>query len=165
MNYPTRIRAAVQPVEKGKQMGLRKPYETYEKPGIVVGYPLTENHDKRTTIFKGALVGWCVYDKTVLPLDAETKSDDLRFIGVANETVLASQTAVKRITVTKSGTFVFDYSGQRPNISDHVYAISDDTVVCCEHTPGGIHVGTVVGYEKTSTGQDGVRIRIDNYVR
>lgn len=141
---------------------LQKPYETYERPGIVVAYK-TSN----VNIFKGALLGLNA-SGFVVPMAHGTAS--LKFVGVANESVSnsAGPAGAVSVNVTKSGSFVFaPASGSnftQADIGKEAYANTDWEVAT---SPTGLtnayKVGTVVSLETTASGTAGVRVRIDNY--
>lgn len=138
---------------------LTKPYETFEKPGIVVSYNVGSN----TTIYKGALVGVNA-SGNIVPLSHATAN--LKFVGVANETVSTTSEA-KRITVTKSGTFVFAAASPNPSkVGGDAWSKFDGELqdVSTGLTNAYV-VGTIVGTESTSDSQPGYRIRIDNHTK
>ncbi len=137
---------------------LTKPFETYEKPGIVVSYLAANN----TAIFKGALVGVNTSGR-VVPMTPATAN--LKFIGVANESITAGTD--KRLTVTKSGTFVYAATSPAADkVGADAFASDDNTLTA---TSAGLTnayvVGTIVGVEMSSTGTNGYRIRIDNHTK
>lgn len=143
-------------------MALTTPYETFEKPGLVVSYKLAA-----TKIYKGALVG--VNASGYLTAMAHGTAS-LKFIGVANETVDNSGGAAgdKSVNVTKCGSFVMKaaagYSPGTSDIGKEVYAFSDAEVqVSSSGLTNAYKIGTIVGTEATSLGNTGARIRIDNY--
>lgn len=138
---------------------LTKPFETYEKPGIVVSYNVGTN----TTIFKGALVGVSSAGN-IVPMNHTIAN--LKFVGVANESVVTT-TETKRITVTKSGTFVFATASANVNkTGGDAWAKFDGEVqdVATGLTNAYI-IGTIVGTESTSDNLGGYRIRIDNHTK
>ncbi len=138
---------------------LTKPYETYEKPGIVVSYIVGTN----TTIYKGALVGINGSGNIVSMTHATA---NLKFVGVANETIVTGS-ETKRITVTKSGTFVFPTSSPNTNkTGGDAWAKFDGEVqdVATGLTNAYI-IGTIVGVESTSESLGGYRVRIDNHTK
>lgn len=139
---------------------LSKPYEAYERPGLVVSYKMSASK-----IHKGALVGLNA-SGFLVPLSPATAS--LRFVGIANETIDNSggTAGSKSMNVTKSGSFVFRAIAA-PALTDLglvAYAHSD-----WESTPlsgplaNAYPIGTIVALETTSTGEQGVRVRIDNH--
>lgn len=141
---------------------LNKPFETFERPGLVVAYRMSN-----VRIFKGALVG-LNSSGLVVPLAHGTAN--LRFVGVANETVDNSTgvAGARTVNVTKSGSFVFAaQSGFTPALSDlgrEAFAVTDnDLQVATTGLTSQYRVGTIVALESTSVGTTGVRIRIDNY--
>lgn len=138
---------------------LTKPFETYERPGLVVSYKVAEG----TKIYKGALVALNISHGFLQPLTVAA-----RFVGVANETVEnGGAHGDKSVNVTKCGSFVFKagagWTPQQTDIGKPVVAVSDWEVAA---VPSGDNnmavVGTIVGLEVTSTGEPGVRVRIDN---
>ena len=143
-------------------MALTTPYETYEKPGLVVSYKLAA-----IKIYKGGMVGLNTLGY-LTPMTHATGG--LRFVGVANETVDNSAGAQgdKSVNVTKCGSFVMKpaagYAAAIADLGKEVYANGDAEV---QIGVGGLtnqyKVGTVVALETTSTGAAGVRVRIDNY--
>ncbi|MEZ0326274.1 MAG: hypothetical protein ACAH95_10240 [Fimbriimonas sp.] len=143
-------------------MPLTTPFETYEKPGLVVSYKLSN-----VKVYKGAMVGVNA-SGYVIPMAHGTAS--LKFLGVANETVdnSAGSAGDKSINVTKSGSFVMKaVSGYVPAIADigkEVYANSDFEVqIATAGLTNQYKVGTIASVETTSTGAAGVRVRVDNY--
>ncbi len=143
-------------------MPLTTPFETYEKPGLVVSYKLSN-----VKVYKGAIVGVNA-SGYLIPMAHGTAS--LKFIGVANETVdnSAGSAGDKSINVTKSGSFVMKaVSGYTPAIADigkEVYANSDFEVqIATAGLTNQYKVGTIAAVETTSTGAAGVRVRVDNY--
>lgn len=134
---------------------LTKPYETFEKAGIVQAYDLGP-----TAIFKGALVGLTAAGQPA-PL---LPSGSMRFLGVSGENADPAKGA-KRVTVAKMGTFVFGCVGFTPAPTDlgkTVYAASDWQVQLTESgLVNLVAVGTIVGIETTANSGTGVRIRID----
>ena len=138
---------------------LTKPFETYEKPGIVVSY----NVGTDTTIYKGALVGVNT-SGNIVPMSHATAS--LKFVGIANESV-STTSAAKRITVTKSGTFVF--STTSPNTiktgGDAWVKFDGEVQDSATGLTNSYVVGTIVGTESTSDNLGGYRIRIDNHTK
>lgn len=142
---------------------LTVPYESFEKPGLVINYKLTN-----AKVFKGGLIALLNtgYAAAISPATAS-----LKFIGVANETIDNSTGSAgdRAVNVTKCGSFVFKAaSGYTPTIADigkEVYAASDwEVQVLSSGLTNAYKVGTIVGIENTSTGATGVRVRIDNYV-
>ncbi len=143
-------------------MALTTPFETYERPGLVVAYRMSN-----VKIYKGAAVGLNTSGHAI-PMTHATAN--LKFIGIANETVDNSGGSAggKSISITKSGSFVFkSASGFTPaqtNVGAAAYCSSDWEVVA---SAGGLtntyQLGTIVAVEATSTAQAGVRVRIDNY--
>lgn len=142
---------------------LNRPYETFERPGLVVAYRVAS-----VKIHKGALVGVNPAGYLV-PMTPQTPG--LRFVGVANETVdnAAGSPGERSVNVTKSGSFVFapaaGYSPAQGDLGTEVFAASDWEV---QTSPVGLanpyKVGTVVALERTANGQTGVRIRIERHV-
>lgn len=142
---------------------LTKPYETFERPGLVVAYKLHAG----THIYKGAAVALNA-EGYLVPLGPSTAG--LRFVGVAGESVdnTGGASGAKTANVTKSGSFVMKAAtGETPaaaQLGSVVYAASDWE---CQTTAGVLTnpyaVGTAVGLETTSTGVVGYRVRIDNH--
>jgi hypothetical protein len=143
-------------------MALTKAFETYERPGLVVAYK-----QSNVRVHKGAAVGVNA-SGFALPLSHTVAS--LKFVGVANESVDNSGGAAgdKAVNLTKSGSFVFKAaSGFAPALADlgkEVYAVTDWEVQTSTVGLTNLYkVGTIVSVETTSTGQPGVRVRIDNH--
>lgn len=141
---------------------LTQPFETFEKPGLVVNYKTTN-----AKIYKGALVG--INGSGYLCSMSQAVSG-LKFAGVANETVdnASGSPGDKALNVTKCGSFVFKAAASFvPAIADlgkEVYANSDwEVQISTSGLTNLYKVGTIVGIESTSTGASGVRVRIDNY--
>ncbi|MBX3110546.1 MAG: hypothetical protein KF857_00940 [Fimbriimonadaceae bacterium] len=141
---------------------LTKPFESYERPGLVVSYK-TSN----VKIYKGALVGVNA-SGYVVPMAHATAN--LKFVGVANDTVDNSAGAAgdKSLNVTKSGSFVLKAaSGFTPgvtNLGAEVYANTDwEVQVSTVGLTNSYKAGTIVALETTSTGETGVRVRVDNH--
>lgn len=141
---------------------LTNSYETFEKPGLVVSYKLSN-----VKIYKGAMAG-VNSSGYLVPMAHGTAS--LKFVGFANETVdnSAGSAGDKSMNITKSGSFVAKaVSGFTPaqaDIGSEVYANTDWEV---QTSTGGLtnqyKVGRIVGLETTSTGVAGVRVRAENY--
>ncbi|MEJ5171069.1 MAG: hypothetical protein WHU10_08785 [Fimbriimonadales bacterium] len=140
---------------------LNKPYEAFERPGIVVSMKMSN-----TKLYKGGMVavggaGWA----TAL----SPNTSGLKFVGVANETVdnTNGNNGERSVAVTKAGTFVFKASGFAPSQADigkEAYAASDWEVQnSATGLPNGYKVGTIVAIETTASGEAGVRVRIDNH--
>ncbi|HRJ26615.1 MAG TPA: hypothetical protein PLO61_03775 [Fimbriimonadaceae bacterium] len=139
---------------------LTQAYETFERPGLVVAYRMSN-----IRIFKGALVGLNASGHLV-PMAHGTAN--LRFVGVANETVDNSTGAAggRTLSVSKSGSFVY-----RPlaamtvaNLGQEVFANTDNEVqTATAGLTNQYKVGTIVALESTSSGGSGVRVRVDNY--
>lgn len=140
---------------------LTQAYEAFERPGLVVAYKLSN-----VKIFKGALVGVNASGFAV-PMSHATAN--LKFIGIANETVDNSAGAAgdKQITVTKTGSFVVKPTGftaAQADIGKEAYANTDwEIQIATAGLTNQYKVGTIVSLETTSTGAAGVRIRVDNY--
>jgi predicted secreted protein len=139
---------------------LNKPYETYERPGLVVSYKVAAS----TQVYKGALLGLDASGYAI-PVDQATYNS--KFIGIAAESVDNSVGAAgaKSVNVTKSGSFVFKAgeSAAQANLGMTALATSDwEVVTSASGLANSIAVGTVVGLETTSTGAAGYRIRIDS---
>lgn len=143
-------------------MPLTTAFETYEKPGLVVSYKLSN-----VKVYKGAMVGVNA-SGYLIPMAHGTAN--LKFVGIANETIDNSAGAAgdKSVNVTKSGSFVLKaVSGYTPVVGDlgkEVYANSDFEVqIATAGLTNQYKVGTIVGVETTSTGAAGARVRVDNY--
>lgn len=141
---------------------LTQPYETFERPGIVVAYKMAA-----AKIFKGGLVA---VNASGFALPAAHGTANLKFVGVANETTddAAGAAGDKTMPVTKSGCFVFraasGYAPAAADIGKEVYANTDwEVQIATAGLTNQYKVGTIVGVETTSTGVAGVRVRIDNY--
>ncbi len=143
-------------------MSLSKPYETYERPGLVVSYKLSN-----VKVYKGANVGVNLSGYLV-PMSHGTTG--LRYVGVANDTVDNSGGSAgdKTVNVTKTGSFVFKasaaYTPVQADLSKEVYGLTDwEVQTSTSGLTNQYKIGTIVNLETTSTGQTGVRVRIDNY--
>ncbi|MFN3690405.1 MAG: hypothetical protein ACK4UU_05700 [Fimbriimonadales bacterium] len=132
---------------------LSQPYETHEREGVLVAYPVKAN----VTIWKGALV--CV-DSTGYLIPASDAAN-LRFVGVAFESVdnTGGANGSKRCRVIKRGSFVYNRSGAytQADVGATVRALSDNEVA--KSSTNNIVVGTVVELLDANR----VRIRIDNH--
>ncbi len=139
---------------------LTKSYETFERPGIVVSYRVSN-----VKIYKGSMVGvnstgWLV------PMSHATAS--LKFVGVANETVDNSTgtAGAKSATVTKSGSFCYPLATGaivQADIGKEVFMTTDwEIQLVTTGLTTQYKGGTVVSIEQTN-GLTGARIRIDNY--
>ncbi len=142
-------------------MPLTTAFETFEKPGLVVSYKLSN-----TKVYKGSLVG---VNASGYLVSMAHGTAGLRFVGVANETVDNSSGAAgdKALNVTKCGSFVLKALGFTPAVADigkDAYANSDwETQIATAGLTNQYKVGTIVGVESASTGTAGVRVRIDNH--
>ena len=132
---------------------LSQPYETHEREGLIVAYPVKAN----ARIWKGALV--CVDNTGYLVPASDTAN--LRFVGVAFESVdnTGGASGAKRCRVVKRGTFVYNRIGSftQADIGATVRANSDNEVA--KTSTNNIVVGTVVELLDGNR----VRIRIDNH--
>jgi len=132
---------------------LTQPYETHEREGLIVAYPVKAN----ARIWKGALV--CVDNTGYLVPASDTAN--LRFVGVAFESVdnTGGASGAKRCRVVKRGTFVYNRIGSftQADIGATVRANSDNEVA--KTSTNNIVVGTVVELLDGNR----VRIRIDNH--
>jgi len=132
---------------------LSQPYETHEREGLIVAYPVKAN----TRIWKGALV--CVDSTGYLVPASDTAN--LRFVGVAFESVdnTGGASGAKRCRVVKRGTFVYNRIGSftQADIGTTARAITDNEVA--KTSTNNIVVGTVVELLDDNR----VRIRIDNH--
>ncbi|MEQ1823164.1 MAG: hypothetical protein ABL949_11685 [Fimbriimonadaceae bacterium] len=145
-------------------MALTQPYENFEKPGIVVGYKLSN-----VKVYKGALLA-VNSSGYAIPLTHATAS--LKFIGIANETIdnSAGNAGDKSINVTKSGSFVFKaaagFAPAQADIGKELYALSDwEVQIATAGLTNQYKVGRILGLESTSTGVTGVRLRVEDYVQ
>lgn len=141
---------------------LTQPFETYERPGLVVRIA-----QSNVRVYKGAL---CAVNASghVIPMTPATAG--LRFVGVSNESVdnSAGSAGAMGINVTKSGSFVFraaaGFTPAQADIGKEVYAASDwEVQVATAGLTNAYKVGTIVALETTSSGAPGVRVRIDNH--
>ena len=133
---------------------LSQPYETHEREGLIVAYPVKAN----ARIWKGALV--CVDSTGYLVPASDTAN--LRFVGVAFESVdnTGGANGAKRCRVVKRGTFVYNRTGAaytQADIGAIVRAATDNEVA--KTSTNNIVVGTVVELLDGNR----VRIRIDNH--
>ena len=146
---------AFAPHHQSKMPSLTKPYETFEKPGIVLAYDLGP-----TPIHKGGLIGLNAAGKPA-PL---TPSAPMRFLGVAVENADIAKKQ-RFVTLAKLGSFVFGAVGFTPAATDLgklVYAVSDwEVQLGTTGLTNAIPVGTIVGVESTAANGPGVRVRID----
>lgn len=143
-------------------MALSKPFENFERPGLVVSYKVSN-----VKIYKGALVAVNAAGFAV-PVSHSTAG--LKPVGVANETVdnLAGPAGAKSLSVTKAGAFVFKaasgFAPAQADLGKEVYALTDwEVQVATTGLTNQYKVGTIVALEAASTGQSGVRVRIDNH--
>lgn len=135
---------------------LTRAYESLEKPGLVIAYPVAPE----TTVFKGGLVGVNAAGQAV-PMSASVAN--LRFVGVA----LESAQAGTRVTVAKCGTFVYPINNFNDvTIGASVHALFDGEV---RISPTGLAnayvVGTVISRETCSLSTTAIRIRIDRHTQ
>lgn len=132
---------------------LTQPYETHEREGLIIAYPVKTN----VKIWKGALV--CVDSTGYLVPASDTAN--LRFVGVAFESVdnTGGANGAKRCRVIKRGSFVYNRVGSytQADIGTTVRATSDNEVA--KTSTNNIIVGTVVELVDGNR----VRIRIDNH--
>jgi hypothetical protein len=142
---------------------LNKPYENFEKPGLVVSYKLAD-----VKVYKGALLGLNASGFAV-PMDHGTAS--LKFIGVANETVDNSVGSAgdKSVNVTKSGSFVYlpnSFTAVQADLGKEVYSLNDNELRLSTSGLTNLYkVGRITSLETASNGASGVRIRIDGYTQ
>lgn len=140
-------------------MALNKPYEAYERPGLVVSYRMAA-----VRIFKGALVG---VNSTGFAVPMSKATTGLKFVGVAAETVdnRGGTAGGKTLNVTKSGSFVLScLSVSQSQIGREVFADNDWSVTVSAPSEGEDYlVGTIVSIESTSQGGAGCRVRIDRH--
>lgn len=132
---------------------LSQPYETHEREGLIVAYPVKAN----ARIWKGALV--CVDSTGYLVPASDTAN--LRFVGVAFESVdnTGGANGAKRCRVVKRGTFIYNRIGSftQADIGTTARAVTDNEVA--KTSTNNIIVGTVVELLDGNR----VRIRIDNH--
>ena len=132
---------------------LTQPYETHEREGLIVAYPVKAN----ARIWKGALV--CVDSTGYLVPASDTAN--LRFVGVAFESVdnTGGANGAKRCRVVKRGTFIYNRIGSfaQADIGATARAVTDNEVA--KTSTNNIVVGTVVELLDSNR----VRIRIDNH--
>ena len=143
-------------------MALSKTFETFERPGLVVSYKVSN-----TKIYKGANVG-VNSSGFLVPMSHATAS--LKYVGVASDTVDNSAGAAgdKSMNVTKTGSFVFKaasgFTPAQADIGKEVYGLTDwEVQISTVGLTTQYKVGTIVMVESTSTGVAGVRVRVDNY--
>lgn len=143
-------------------MALNKPFETFERPGLVVSYKLAASK-----VYKGSNLA---VNATGFAVPISHSGTGYKYLGVANETLDNSTGAAgdKSVNVTKSGTFVFKaasgYTPVQADIGKEVYAVTDwEVQVATAGLTNLYKVGTIVGVESTSSGQAGVRVRVGNY--
>lgn len=143
---------------------LTSAFETYEKPGIVISYKLSN-----IKVFKGALVG---VDASGYLTPMSHGTANLMFAGVANETVdnSAGSAGAKSVNVTKSGTFVMKaaagFTPAQADIGKELYANTDwEVQISSAGLTNAFKVGRIVALETTSTGAAGVRCRVDDYTQ
>jgi hypothetical protein len=141
---------------------LTTSYESFEKPGLVISYKVSN-----VKIYKGALVG-LNSSGFLVPMAHGTAS--LKLAGVANETVDNSAGAAgdKSVNVTKSGSFVLKaasgYTPVQGDVGAECYANTDwEVQVSTAGLTNLYKVGRIAGIETTSTGASGVRVRVDGY--
>jgi hypothetical protein len=132
---------------------LSQPYETHEREGLIVAYPVKAN----ARIWKGALV--CIDSTGYLVPASDTAN--LRFVGVAFESVdnTGGANGAKRCRVVKRGTFIYNRIGNftQADIGTTARAVTDNEVA--KTSTNNIVVGTVVELPDGNR----VRIRIDNH--
>lgn len=143
-------------------MALSKPFENYERPGLVVSYKMNN-----VKIYKGSLVA---VNAAGFAVPVSHTAANLKPVGVANETVDNSSGAAgaKSLNVTKAGAFVYKaaagFTPAQADLGKEVYALTDwEVQISTAGLTNQYKVGTIVALESTSTGQAGVRIRIDNH--
>lgn len=141
---------------------LTKPYETLDKPGLVVSYKLSN-----VKIYKGSLVG-VNSNGHVVSMDHGVAN--LKFVGVANESVDNSTGSAgdKSINVTKCGAFVYKpvagFAPAQGDLGKEVYVSTNwEVAISTVGLTNQYKVGTIVALDTTSTGSAGVRVRVDNY--
>lgn len=141
---------------------LTQTYETFEKPGLVVSYKMAA-----AKIFKGSLVG---VNAAGYLVSMAHGTANLKFVGVANETVDNSAGAVgdKSLNLMKSGSVVVKaasgYTPAQADVGAEVYANTDwEVQVSTSGLTNAVKVGRILALESTSTGSVGVRISINAY--
>lgn len=141
---------------------LSTPYETFEKPGLVISYKISG-----VKVYKGGLLGINASGYAT-PMTHATAN--LKFAGVANETVdnAAGNAGDKSVNMTKSGTFVFKaasgFTPAQADVGKEVYANTDwEVQISTSGLTNSVKVGRIVALETTSTGATGVRVRVDDY--
>lgn len=136
-------------------------FETFEKPGLVVSYKVSN-----VKIYKGSLVG---VNSSGYLVSMDHSVASLKFVGVASETVDNSAGAAgdRSVNVTKSGSFVFKANGFTPAIGDlgkEAYANTNwEAQISTVGLTNQYKIGTITALENTSTGAAGIRVRVDNY--
>lgn len=118
-------------------------------------------------VFKGALVGVNAAGMAV-PMSQATAG--LKLVGIANETVdnTGGAAGAKSVNATKAGAFVFKaaagFAPVQADVGKEVYCTTDwEVQISTVGLTNQYKVGTIVAVEAASTGQAGVRVRIDNY--
>ncbi|MCG9894067.1 MAG: hypothetical protein MH204_01150 [Fimbriimonadaceae bacterium] len=141
---------------------LTRPYENYERPGLVVNYRLAA-----VAVHKGALLGVGA-DGFARPMTPDTAG--LAFIGFAVESQDNSTGAAgaKSINVAKSGACVVKAADGVTPVQAHIgrsaFAAGDWEVRPDQTSlTNPYSVGAIVALERTSTGHQGYRIRIDRH--
>ncbi len=141
---------------------LTQTYETFEKPGLVVGYK-----QSNVKLYKGALAG---VNASGFLVGMAHGTASLKFVGVTNETVdnSAGVAGDKTMQITKSGAFVFKaasgYTPAQADVGVEVYANTDwEVQIATAGLTNLYKVGRIIGIESTSTGASGIRVRIDGY--
>lgn len=140
---------------------LTNSYETYERPGLVQAYRLAN-----VRVHKGSLVGLNASGFAV-PMNHATAS--LRFVGVASESVDNSAGAAgeRSVNVVKLGSFVYRALGFSPSVADlgkEVFSNTDwELQIATTGLTNQYRVGFIVALESASTGDQGLRVRIDRH--
>jgi len=138
---------------------LMGPYEAKYRPAVLQSYPVAGG----IVVYKGALVGVNA-SGYLRPMSHATSG--LLFVGIAEETVdnSAGQNGERRCNVAKSGSAVYaDSAGAtQADIGKTVNVFSDNEVQVGSLGLTNVYaVGTLLALEPTSTGANGLRVRID----
>ncbi len=136
-------------------MALTANFETNDKSGALVGYPVKAG----AVIFAGALVATDDATGLLVPAsDAVGKT----FAGVAYEAGDNATGANAAIIVRarKTGTFVYGFSGMATQsvVGKKAYTVDDNTVALASVTGSDVYVGDIVAVGATG---NKVRVRID----
>lgn len=142
---------------------LTTPYETFERPGLVISYKMSN-----VKIFKGSFVA---VNASGYLVSLAHGTNSFVFVGMANETIDNSDGTAgdREMNVSKVGSVVVKaISGFTPAQSDvgkEVYANTDwEVQTSTSGLTNQYKVGSIVAIESTGTGNAGVRIRIDKHI-